>query len=75
MRTCFLYILCMLPIALPTNGQVITGTVTDRQERTAIDMVLITNKRTKADSRSNTNGRFQIQGLIGDTLLISHPGI
>ena len=69
----FLYILCMLPIALPTNGQVITGTVTDRQERTAIDMVLVTNKRTKADSRSNANGRFQIQGLIGDTLLISHP--
>lgn len=73
MSTRFLYILCLLFIALPVRAQLITGTITDRQERTAIDMVLVTNKRTKADSRTNTYGRFQIQGLVGDTLLISHP--
>lgn len=73
MSTRFLYILCLLFIALPVRAQLITGTITDRQERTAVDMVLVTNKRTKADSRTNTYGRFQIQGLVGDTLLISHP--
>ncbi|HEY1033080.1 MAG TPA: hypothetical protein VGD89_14990 [Flavipsychrobacter sp.] len=73
MSTHFLYILCLLFIALPVRAQLITGTITDRQERTAVDMALVTNKRTKADSRTNTYGRFQIQGLVGDTLLISHP--
>ncbi len=55
-------------------AQNIHGTITDAASKKPISNVRILNKRTNAQSFSDTKGQFQIPGAVNDTLQFSYVG-
>jgi hypothetical protein len=54
-------------------GQALSGTIIDKDSKELLPNISITNKRTKQSVRSGATGIFNINALLGDTLLLSHP--
>lgn len=55
-------------------AQNISGSVIEAESQKPISYVHILNKRTNAQAVSDTKGRFQIQGVVGDTIQFSSVG-
>ena len=61
---------CFQPDAV---AQVASGTILDKDSKEMVPYVTVTNKRTKQAVQTTSSGVFNINAILGDTLLLSHP--
>jgi len=74
MRLIALLLVLQFYLVLQVSGQVVTGTVVDRDSRLMLENVEVNNIVTKEKVITNAKGEFKINAEVNQTLIFNQPG-
>ncbi|NRF38329.1 hypothetical protein [Pedobacter foliorum] len=74
MRLIALLLILQCYLVQQVSGQVVTGTVVDRDSRLLLENVEVNNVITKEKATTNAKGEFKIKATVNQTLVFIQPG-
>jgi hypothetical protein len=74
MRLIALLLILQFYLVQQVSGQVVTGTVVDRDSRLMLENVEVNNIVTKEKATTNAKGEFKINAVANQTLIFNQPG-